>query len=79
LSERESDHGQKRAYLRTADVASDATRELLGDDLCTPWCIHAVATLRIPDHIAAGTSESMSLPWLQAATTMHCTGCCAIW
>jgi SAM-dependent methyltransferase len=23
-------------------------------DLCTPWCIHVVATLRIADHIAAG-------------------------
>ena len=25
-------------------------------DLCTPWCVHVVATLRIADHIAAGTS-----------------------
>jgi 2,7-dihydroxy-5-methyl-1-naphthoate 7-O-methyltransferase len=25
-------------------------------DLCTPWCIHAVATLRIADHLAAGVS-----------------------
>jgi 2,7-dihydroxy-5-methyl-1-naphthoate 7-O-methyltransferase len=23
-------------------------------DLCTPWCLHVVATLRIADHIAAG-------------------------
>ena len=23
-------------------------------DLCTPWCVYVVATLRIPDHIAAG-------------------------
>ncbi len=23
-------------------------------DLCTPWCVHVVATLRIADHIAAG-------------------------
>lgn len=23
-------------------------------DLCTPWCIHVVATLRIADHLAAG-------------------------
>src|SRR5271157_5725802 len=22
-------------------------------DLCTPWCVHVVATLRIADHIAA--------------------------
>jgi len=23
-------------------------------DLCTPWCVHVVATLRIADHLAAG-------------------------
>jgi len=23
-------------------------------DLCTPWCLHVVATLRVADHIAAG-------------------------
>lgn len=26
-------------------------------DLCTPWCVHVVATLRIADHIAAGVEE----------------------
>src|SRR5262249_50287980 len=26
-------------------------------DLCTPWCIHVVATLRIADLIAAGTTD----------------------
>lgn len=26
-------------------------------DLCTPWCIHVVATLRIAEHIAAGNVE----------------------
>jgi len=30
-------------------------------DLCTPWCIHVVATLRIADHIAAGTSDIKAL------------------
>lgn len=25
-------------------------------DLCTPWCIHVVATLRIAEHVAAGVS-----------------------
>jgi SAM-dependent methyltransferase len=25
-------------------------------DLCTPWCVHAAATLRVADHIAAGTT-----------------------
>lgn len=26
-------------------------------DLCTPWCVHVVATLRIADHIAVGDEE----------------------
>jgi 2,7-dihydroxy-5-methyl-1-naphthoate 7-O-methyltransferase len=26
-------------------------------DLCTPWCVHVVATLRIADYIAAGIAE----------------------
>lgn len=30
-------------------------------DLCTPWCLHAAATLRIAEHIAAGTDEIEAL------------------
>src|SRR5262245_38119302 len=26
-------------------------------DLCTPWCIHVAATLRVADHIAVGKVE----------------------
>jgi SAM-dependent methyltransferase len=26
-------------------------------DLCTPWCVHVAATLRIADHIAAGKNQ----------------------
>jgi SAM-dependent methyltransferase len=26
-------------------------------DLCTPWCLHVVATLRIADHLAAGKTK----------------------
>jgi hypothetical protein len=26
-------------------------------DLCTPWCVHVVATLRIADHIVAGITQ----------------------
>ena len=26
-------------------------------DLCTPWCVHVVATLRIANHIDAGIDE----------------------
>jgi SAM-dependent methyltransferase len=30
-------------------------------DLCTPWCLHVVATLRIADHIAAGRHDVADL------------------
>jgi hypothetical protein len=30
-------------------------------DLCTPWCVHVVATLRIADHIAEGADQIDSL------------------
>jgi 2,7-dihydroxy-5-methyl-1-naphthoate 7-O-methyltransferase len=36
-------------------------------DLCTPWCIHVVATLRIADHITAGWAEIDDL-----AAAAHC-------
>jgi SAM-dependent methyltransferase len=26
-------------------------------DLCTPWCVHVVATLRVADHIASGKTQ----------------------
>ena len=37
-------------------------------DLCTPWCVHVVATLRVADHIAAGTTE---IDALAAASCAH--------
>src|SRR5262245_43774510 len=30
-------------------------------DLCTPWCLHTVGTLRIADHLAAGVTEIAAL------------------
>jgi 2,7-dihydroxy-5-methyl-1-naphthoate 7-O-methyltransferase len=30
-------------------------------DLCTPWCVHVVATLRVADHIAAGKTQITEL------------------
>lgn len=30
-------------------------------DLCTPWCMHVVATLRIADHLAAGVADGGAL------------------
>ncbi len=26
-------------------------------DLCTPWCVHVVATLRIAEHVAEGKTR----------------------
>jgi len=26
-------------------------------DLCTPWCVHVIATLRIANHVAAGSTQ----------------------
>ncbi|GCE29071.1 hypothetical protein KDA_45550 [Dictyobacter alpinus] len=40
-------------------VASANLSEL--SDLCTPWCIHVVATLRIADHIEASTTNIKTL------------------
>ncbi|MCI0336201.1 MAG: hydroxyneurosporene methyltransferase [Acidobacteria bacterium] len=34
----------------------DANLEVLSD-LCTPWCVHVVATLRIAEHISAGREQ----------------------
>jgi 2,7-dihydroxy-5-methyl-1-naphthoate 7-O-methyltransferase len=36
-------------------------------DLCTPWCVHVAATLRIADHIAAGKDQIDDLA--------HAAGC----
>src|SRR5438876_10120517 len=43
-------------------------------DLCTPWCIHVVATLRIAEHIAAGISDIEGLAKAAAcdAEVLHC-------
>lgn len=30
-------------------------------DLCTPWCVHVVATLRIAEHLASGTGDVAAL------------------
>ena len=37
-------------------------------DLCTPWCVHVAATLRVAEHIAAGTTR---IPELAAACGAH--------
>jgi 2,7-dihydroxy-5-methyl-1-naphthoate 7-O-methyltransferase len=30
-------------------------------DLCTPWCVHVVATLRVADHLADGPTDAADL------------------
>lgn len=52
-------------------MADDGTVEPLGvqtgvdlealSDLCTPWCVHVVATLRIAEHLASGTGDVAAL------------------
>jgi hypothetical protein len=44
-------------------------------DLCTPWCIHVVATLRIADHIAAGVVDLKASQPAAAARRTRCIGC----
>jgi hypothetical protein len=50
-------------------------------NLCTPWCIHVVATLRIADHIANGASELGALAaeaqcdsWVLGSVLRHLVG-----
>jgi SAM-dependent methyltransferase len=38
-------------------------------DLCTPWCIHVVVTLRVADHLAAGITR---IDDLATAACAHC-------
>jgi SAM-dependent methyltransferase len=42
------------------DKQDHADLEALGD-LCTPWCLRVVATLRIADHMAAGITDAAGL------------------
>jgi 2,7-dihydroxy-5-methyl-1-naphthoate 7-O-methyltransferase len=48
------------AELRDERMTDAPSLETLSD-LRTPWCIHVVATLRIADHIAAGTTDVATL------------------
>ena len=40
-------------------MASTSIWEL--GDLCTPWCVHVVATLRVAEHLARGTESIAGL------------------
>ena len=53
---------------------ADAPRSIESmSDLRTPWCLHVVATLRVADHIAAGSSDVAALAeWTQCdAEALH--------
>jgi 2,7-dihydroxy-5-methyl-1-naphthoate 7-O-methyltransferase len=45
-------------HEKTAGASADLSTL---SDLCTPWCIRVAATLRIADHIAAGTTDITTL------------------
>jgi 2,7-dihydroxy-5-methyl-1-naphthoate 7-O-methyltransferase len=49
---------QEMTHNKMPDASADLSAL---SDLCTPWCIHVVATLRIADHIAAGTADIQTL------------------
>ena len=58
-SHQETDEEEKDM---TGDKTPGASAKLSTlSDLCTPWCIHVVATLRIADHIATGTTDMKTL------------------
>ena len=40
-------------------------------DLCTPWCVHVVATLRIADHIATGITQIDDLAAASGSDSLH--------
>jgi SAM-dependent methyltransferase len=53
-------------------MADDPSLATLSD-LRTPWCLHVVATLRIADHVAAGTTDVAALAeWTECdAAALH--------
>ena len=53
--------------MHAHDTRAGADLEALSD-LCTPWCIRVVATLRIADHVAAGVT---GIDQLAAAAGCH--------
>src|SRR5260370_17323470 len=57
-SQKTDEEEQKMRHDKTLATSTDLS---VLSDLCTPWCIHVVATLRIADHIAAGTTNIKAL------------------
>jgi hypothetical protein len=58
MSPHNSRHDDCRFSLGERRAMPDHTRVELWAlaDLCTPWCVHVVATLRIADHLSAGVT-----------------------
>jgi len=59
-SKQETDEEGKREMTRNKTTGESVNLRALSD-LCTPWCVHVVATLRIADLIAAGTTDIKTL------------------
>jgi hypothetical protein len=59
VSNQETNEEEQEMTGDQTPVASANLSEL--SDLCTPWCVHVVATLRIADHIAVGTTDIKAL------------------
>src|SRR5260370_2735699 len=57
-SQKTDEEEQKMRHDKTLATSTDLS---VLSDLCTPWCIHVVAALRIADHIAAGTTNIKAL------------------
>src|SRR3954462_7091923 len=64
-SSQETDEEEQKM---TRDRSPEASANLAAlSDLCTPWCVHVVATLRIAEQIEAGTTDVAAL-----ATAAQC-------
>ena len=48
-------------------------------DLCTPWCVHVAATLRIANHIEAGVTRIDGSPRPPARMPISCTASSGTW
>src|ERR1700730_15690590 len=57
-SQKTDEEEQKMRHDKPLETSADLSAL---SDLCTPWCIHVVATLRIADHIEASTTDIKTL------------------
>ena len=77
-------YGNMVTYLRIKGLVPPSSKKSVADllalsDLCTPWCVHVVATLRIANHIDAGIDEIDKLALSTMQTPMFYTACSGTW